>query len=110
MKNAIIILSALVVLIIMFGREPGTGASAQTCPPGYVPSPVNSTWAGWTYNCLPEGVDSTLVGVPYNTNTPPLVTIYSPIVSGTQSCTKGMPAKLLEYPSQDLRGIFPKYK
>ena len=106
--NAIIFLAALVVLVLFFGSEKKT--SAPVCPPGYAPSPVNSTWAGWTYNCLPVGVDSSLVGVPSNTNVPPLTTMYAPIVNGTQSSMKGMPAKTLEFPSQDLQSLFPRYK
>ena len=113
MKQAILVLAAFIVLILVFRRAPSSGApeSAQTCPPGYAPYPTNSTWAGWSYNCLPVGVDSSLVSVPSDTYTRPMTTIYAPIVSNTGCAQQpGAPAKTLEYPSQDLRSLFPRYK
>lgn len=115
MKQVILVLAALVVLFLVFRQDPVTSggavaAKAVTCPPGYAPSPVNSTWAGWSYNCLPIGVDSSLVGVPSDTYTRPMTTIYAPIVGNTGCAQTGGPAKMLEYPSQDLRSLFPRYK
>ena len=118
MKQAILVLAAFIVLILVFRQDPVTEggrakavAPMQACPPGYAPSPTNSTWAGWSYNCLPVGVDSSLVGVPSDTYTRPMTTIYAPIVSNTGCAQQpGAPAKTLEYPSQDLRSLFPRYK
>jgi len=117
MKPVIIILAALIVLVLFARQSPATAgaivkavAPTQACPPGYTPSPVNSTWAGWSYNCLPEGIDSSLVGIPSDTYTRPLTTIYVPIVSNTGCAQPGEPARTLEFPSQDLRSLFPRYK
>jgi hypothetical protein len=114
MKTIIIILALLIILVLVRPRSNKMmKASAGACPSGYVPSPVNSTWAGWRFNCLPNGIDSSLVGIPSDTYVRPITTIYAPIVSDTgraQSLMMGTPAKTLEFPSQRDRGLFPPYK
>ena len=116
MKTIIIVLALLIVLVLVRGRG---GASARvagrpsSCPNGYMPSPVNSTWAGWQYNCLPDGIESSLVGIPSDTYVRPITTIYAPMISATgraQSLMMGTPAKMLEFPPQHDRGLFPPYK
>jgi hypothetical protein len=102
MKTIIIIISLIIILYLvsqMKGSSTVTGSVA--CPGGYVPSPVNSTWAGWSYNCLPKGIESSLVGIPSDTYVRPVTTIYAPIISDTgraQSLMMGTPAKLQEFP------------
>lgn len=87
MKTVIIIIALVIILYListMKNRVMGaTPAAPVACPTGYVPSPVNSTWAGWSYNCLPSGIESSLVGVPSDTYVRPVTTIYKPIVAGT---------------------------
>ena len=113
MKTIIIVLALLIIFVLV---RPGTRmrrARSSSCPNGYVPSPVNSTWAGWSFNCLPEGIDSSLVGIPSDTYVRPITTIYAPMISDTgraQSLRMGTPAKTLEFPSQHDRGLFPPYK
>lgn len=111
MKTAIIILALVIILFLVWGRR--SAEPASSCPTGYVPSPVNSTWAGWSYNCLPKGIDSSLVGIPSDTYVRPITTIYAPIISDTgraQSLMMGTPAKILEFPPQHDQGLFPSYK
>lgn len=115
MKTIIIVLALLIILVLVRPRSGGIAQRARSgsCPNGYVPSPVNSTWAGWSFNCLPEGIDSSLVGIPSDTYVRPITTIYAPIISETgraQSLRMGTPAKTLEFPSQHDRGLFPPYK
>lgn len=83
MKTIIIIIALLIILYLVSTQYIGAKAAATTCPNGYVPSPVNSTWAGWNYNCLPSGIESSLVGVPSDTYVRPVTTIYKPMVAGT---------------------------
>ena len=92
MKTVIIIVALLIILYLVSQMR-----TKSSCPKGYVQSPVNSTWAGWTFDCLPEGIDSTLVGIPANTRVPPLATIYAPIVSNTGRVDMGTPARLDEF-------------
>ena len=109
MKTAIIIL-ALVVILFLVWQKPRASTS---CPTGYVPSPVNSTWAGWSFNCLPKGIESSLVGIPSDTYVRPITTIYAPIISDTgraQSLMMGTPAELREFPVQRNQSLFPSYK
>jgi hypothetical protein len=109
MKTAIIILALVVVLFLMW-QKPRT---ATSCPTGYVASPVNSTWAGWSFNCLPKGIESSLVGIPSDTYVRPITTIYAPIISDTgraQSLMMGTPAELREFPVQRVQSLFPNYK
>jgi hypothetical protein len=115
MKTVIIVLALLIIFVLVRGR--GTSARVagrpSSCPNGYMPSPVNSTWAGWNFNCLPDGIDSSLVGIPSDTYVRPITTIYAPMISNTgraQSLRMGTPAKTLEFPSQHDRGLFPPYK
>ena len=117
MKTVIIILALLIILVLvrpMGSSAPGArGAQQQACPKGYVPSPVNSTWAGWNFNCLPDGIDSSLVGIPSDTYVRPITTVYAPIISDTgraQSLRMGTPARTLEFPPQHDRGLFPPSK
>jgi hypothetical protein len=114
MKTVIIILALLIILLLVRGRgvlaAQGAASSSMACPGGYVPSPVNSTWAGWQYNCLPDGIDSSLVGIPSDTYVRPITTIYAPMISATgrsQSLMMGTPARTLEFPPQHDRGLFP---
>jgi len=113
MKTIIIILALLIIFVLVRGRGGGmakTSSSSAACPGGYVPSPVNSTWAGWQYNCLPDGIDSSLVGIPSDTYVRPITTIYAPMISATgraQSLMMGTPARTLEFPPQHDRGLFP---
>jgi len=109
MKTIIIVLALLIILVLVRGR-PGSAKTQGACPGGYVPSPVNSTWAGWQYNCLPDGIDSSLVGIPSNTYVRPITTIYAPIISDTgraQSLMMGTPARTLEFAPQHDQGLFP---
>jgi hypothetical protein len=111
MKTAIIILALVIILFLVWARR-GT-ETRGSCPTGYTPSPVNSTWAGWSYNGLPKGIDSSLVGIPSDTYVRPITTIYAPIISDTgraQSLMMGTPAKILEFPVQRDRSLFPSYK
>jgi hypothetical protein len=112
MKTAIIIL-ALVVILFLVSQKPRAAVSRTSCPTGYVPSPVNSTWAGWNFNCLPKGIESSLVGIPSDTYVRPITTIYAPIISDTgraQSLMMGTPAELQEFPVQRNQSLFPNYK
>ena len=114
MKTIIIVLALLIVLVLVRGRSymPPRGRR-HSCPEGYTLSPVNSTWAGWTYNCLPIGVSSSLTGIPSDTYVSNIETIYAPIIDDTgleRSLMEGTPAKILEFPSKNLTGLFPQYK
>lgn len=114
MKTVIIILALVIILVLIQGGGGGGGHSEQpstSCPTGYTPSPVNSTWAGWSYNCLPKGIESSLVGIPSDTYVRPITTIYAPIISDTgraQSLMMGTPAKTLEFPVQRDQSLFPR--
>jgi len=113
MKTAIIILALVIVLFLAWDRSSVASRATTVCPTGYVPSPVNSTWAGWSFNCLPKGIESSLVGIPSDTYVRPITTIYAPVISSTgraQSLMMGSPAKTLEFPPQHDRGLFPPYK
>lgn len=112
MKTAIIILAALIVSILFFDRSGplSGGAPAQVCPPGYTLSGVNSTWAGWSFNCLPIGIESSLVSIPSDTYTRPMTTIYSPVVANTGCTHSGELARTLEFPVSDLQSLFPRYR
>jgi len=111
MKTIIIVLALLIILVLVRpGAKMRRRAQSGSCPTGYVPSPVNSTWAGWQYNCLPDGIDSSLVGIPSDTYVRPITTIYAPMISNTgraQSLRMGTPARTLEFPPQHDRGLFP---
>ena len=97
MKTVIIILTLLIILYLVTAQM--KPAAASSCPDGYAPSPVNSTWAGWSYNCLPSGIESSLVGVPSDTYVRPITTIYKPVVAGTGygASTCGEPARMKEF-------------
>jgi hypothetical protein len=118
MKTIIIIIALVIILYLVMQMKdtssPSSMESAPTpCPTGYVPSPVNSTWAGWNYNCLPRGIESSLVGIPSDTYVRPITTIYTPIIDKTgraQSLMMGTPANLQEFPSQHDQTLFPGYK
>lgn len=96
MKTILVILIALVVFFVVIKGASVVSSSPQ-CPPGYVPSSTPSTWAGWSFECVPRGRGDALV--PSRTLTRPLTTIYTPIVAGTrfgsESC--GEPAGLDEF-------------
>lgn len=97
MKTFIIVIALVVLAVILFGGA--RAVSAPQCPPGYVASPVKSTWAGWNFDCVPAGLEAALV--PAETLTRPMTTIYAPIIKGTGPAPKcGAPAKLLEFTNQ----------
>ena len=111
MKTIIIILALLIIFVLVRRRPSAAAKTMGACPTGYMPSPVNSTWAGWNFNCLPEGIDSSLVGIPSDTYVRPITTIYSPIVAATgrtRSLGMGTPARTLEFPVQHVQGLFPR--
>jgi hypothetical protein len=113
MKTVIIILALVIILFLIQGRGGERSAPPPTgsCPTGYVPSASNSTWAGWSYNCLPKGIESSLVGIPSDTYVRPITTIYAPIISDAgraQSLMMGTPAKTLEFPVQRDQSLFPR--
>ena len=113
MKTVIIVLALLIILVLITRRSSPSVIKSTACPMGYVPSPVNSTWAGWQYNCLPDGIESSLVGIPSDTYVRPITTIYAPMISNAgraQSLMMGTPAKMLEFPPQHDRGLFPPSK
>jgi len=111
MKTIIIILALVAIFLLVLQKT--RGSTRASCPTGYVPSPVNSTWAGWSFNCLPKGIESSLVGIPSDTYVRPITTIYAPIISDTgraQSLMMGTPAELREFPVQRDQSLFPNYK
>ena len=52
MKTLPIILVLAVVVFFVFITKGAT--TRGSCPPGYYSRP-GSTWAGWTFDCLPIG-------------------------------------------------------
>jgi len=96
---ALVVLAAL-VLVFMYRRmrtsSQGSGTAMHSCPPGYYYREGTSTWAGWEFNCLPIGQDSSLVAVPEDTNYSRAGTIYAPIIAGTrlESLPRAEPANL----------------
>jgi len=97
MQTLVMILGVLLVLFLVLGGV--RAVSAPKCPPGYVQSPVQSTWAGWNFECVPVGLEAALI--PSNTLTRPMTTIYAPIIAGTGPAPKcGAPAKILEFVEQ----------
>jgi hypothetical protein len=95
MQAIVFVLVALVVFFLVVGGS--RKVVAPQCPPGYASSSVHSTWAGWTFDCVPEGGANALV--PQRTLTRPLTTIYAPIVAYTRLGTdvRGEPARLKEF-------------
>lgn len=78
MELVVALLLVLVVLWLVTGRS---AVSSPQCPPGYVPGATKSTWAGWKFECVPEGLGAAYVST--DTLTRPMTTIYAPIVSAT---------------------------
>ena len=92
-----IILALLILFVMVF--PDAVPFKPQTCPKGYVLSPVESTWAGWTFNCVPEGLGDARIST--DTLTQPMVAIYAPIIEGTgPKPSIGTPAKGLEFIEQ----------
>jgi hypothetical protein len=109
MKRSFVLALSAVALVFVFmffkkSRQAGEGTSMHSCPPGYYYREGTSTWAGWEFNCLPIGQDSSLVAVPEDTNYNRAGTMYAPIVAGTQlvGLPQAQPANLNSY--------LPKYK
>lgn len=95
MKTIIVVLLALIVCLFVLGGASAVSQSPQ-CPPGYVASSAHSTWAGWSFDCVPSGRGNALVSS--QTYTRPMVTMYAPIVAGTAfGDDEGEPAKLDEF-------------
>lgn len=89
MKKSYLVLLIVVLCFVAYTRVPreklGVGSSVHSCPPGYYHMEGPTTWAGWKYNCLPIGIDSSLVAVPEDTQMTRAGTIYAPIIAGTGS-------------------------
>ena len=105
MKKSVIALVALAVIVLVFmyrrlKSRKADGTAMHSCPPGYYYREGTSTWAGWEFNCLPIGQDSSLVAVPEDTNYSRAGTIYAPIISGTrlESLPRAGPAESKAYP------------
>ena len=94
MELVVALILVLIVLWLVMGAS--AGSASPKCPPGYVPSPTKSTWAGWKFECVPEGLGAALVSA--DTLTRPMTTIYAPIVSATGADpTCGGPAAPTQY-------------
>ena len=94
---ALVILSVLGLVFIFYRKsKQADGTAMHSCPPGYYYREGTSTWAGWEFNCLPIGQDSSLVAVPEDTNYSRAGTIYAPIIAGTrlESLPRAEPANL----------------
>ena len=110
MKTLAIIL-ALVVVIFVFFMGKGGGAKVRgSCPPGYYSRP-GSTWAGWTFDCLPIGESAMSPGIPTDSTTR-FGTMYAPIVAGTFLSGVGSKqerASIREFPVLKDLTLFPGY-
>jgi hypothetical protein len=97
MQTLVVILLALVVSWLVLGGAKALAPSTQ-CPPGYVRSPVQSTWAGWDFECVPSGLGN--ARIPSDSLTRPLATVYAPVVAdtGVQKRCALDPAQTLEFP------------
>lgn len=93
MKKLIIF---VLVLLLVYLLTTGAGPRSK-CPKGYARSPVDSTWAGWHFDCVPVGTESTLANIPSDTHVPPMSTTYAPIIARTGREVPGTPAKLNEF-------------
>jgi hypothetical protein len=106
MKKSVIALVVLAILVLVFIKYPryrkSDGTAMHSCPPGYYYREGTSTWAGWQFNCLPIGQDSSLVAVPEDTNYSRAGTIYAPIISGTrlENLPRAGPAESKSYPKK----------
>ena len=97
----IAIVLALLILFIMFynptTQQPTTKVRVKgQCPPGYYAQDVPSTWAGWSFDCLPIGSESSTSATPWLTYTRPMTTIYKPMIENTgraRSMLGGEPAE-----------------
>jgi hypothetical protein len=112
MKTLAIILALVVVVFFVFiGGGNGDGGGEQvrgSCPPGYYSRP-GSTWAGWTFDCLPIGTDAMEPGLPMDSTTR-FGTMYVPIVAGTRLIGVGSKperASIREFPVQKDLTLFP---
>jgi hypothetical protein len=104
----IILVLAVLVFVVFFSKG---GAKARgSCPPGYYSRP-GSTWAGWTYDCLPIGESAMEPGIPMNSTTR-FGTMYLPIIAGTRLNGAGSNperASKREFPVQKDLTLFPGY-
>jgi hypothetical protein len=109
MKTLPIILVLVVVVFVVFmGR--GGAKVRGSCPPGYYSRP-GSTWAGWSFDCLPIGTDAMEPGLPADSTTR-FGTMYVPIVAGTRLFgvgSKAERASIREFPVQKDLTLFPGY-
>jgi hypothetical protein len=107
MEFVVALILVLIVLWFVVGRG-SVGALGPSCPPGYVRSPVQSTWAGWDFECVPSGLGN--ARIPSDSLTRPLATVYAPVVAdtGVQKLCFLNPAKALEFPDQG-RGKVTSY-
>lgn len=115
MKTLPIILALAVVVFFVFIGGQGNSvkrvvSSEGSCPPGYYSRP-GSTWAGWTFDCLPIGTSAMEPGIPADSTTR-LGTLYAPIVAGTRLNgigSKPERASVREFPVQKDLTLFPGY-
>lgn len=110
MKTLSVILALVVVVFVFFMGRGGAGKKARECPPGYYSRP-GSTWAGWTFDCLPIGESAMSPGIPADSTTR-FGTMYSPIVAGTFLSGVGSKqerASIREFPVLKDLTLFPGY-
>jgi hypothetical protein len=108
MKTLPIILVLAVVVFVVFITKGAT--TRGSCPPGYYSRP-GSTWAGWTFDCLPIGESAMEPGIPADSTTR-FGTLYAPIVAGTFLSgigSKQERASIREFPVQKDLTLFPGY-
>jgi hypothetical protein len=89
-RSLVLALSAVALVFVFIFFKKSRQAGVHSCPPGYYYREGTSTWAGWEFNCLPIGQDSSLVAVPEDT------------VAGTRlaSLPRAEPAKLKSFAFQ----------
>ena len=112
MKTLAIILALVVVVFVFFMGKGGVAGkkNARECPPGYYSRP-GSTWAGWTFDCLPIGESAMSPGIPADSTTR-FGTMYAPIVAGTSLSGVGSKqerASIREFPVLKDLTLFPGY-
>jgi hypothetical protein len=104
----IILVLAVIVFVVFFSK--GGAKVRGSCPPGYYSRP-GSTWAGWTFDCLPIGESAMNPGIPMNSTTR-FGTMYLPIIAGTRLNGVGSDperASKREFPVQKDLTLFPGY-
>jgi hypothetical protein len=104
------IMLVLVVIVFMVFMTKGGAKVRGSCPPGYYSRP-GSTWAGWTFDCLPIGESAMEPGISADSTTR-FGTMYVPIVAGTRLIGVGSKperASKREFPVQKDLTLFPGY-